>query len=538
MTEDARALPAGSMVQEYRIERMLGKGGFGITYLATNTAPRAPGAVLVAIKEYFPAAIAVRQALKVTATGAMDERESFRWGLDRFAEEAQILLRLHHPNIVNIQRYFPENGTAYLVMDYVEGETLAAVLARHPTLAPERLEPLLEALADGLEHVHAAGLCHRDVKPSNIYIAANRKPVLLDFGAARQALGDHSQAVTAIATPGYGAIEQYGMEGWLGPWTDIYGLCATAYLAVTGVKPEDARVRMLKDGLLPAINIAGPTWRGHEPLLRRIDAGLAVRPEARPRTIAAWRALGTGPVVAPPPGPWAEVPVTPGGRRQPPPAPRWLLIVVGAVALTLVVLTGISIYNAGNQAGGGDAATADSATSSDAPSDAASPAIPTAAQEAADAAQKVVALATANSQKAVTAAQSATCTGDHTTTTWDHCTGSDKVEDHRYAGDWIDDKPDGCGVSTWDDGKLLRGCAASDGSFTGVLITSDNSTLMLTFVGDEVEGYGSAETADHRRFLGHFHLSKPDGYGVLYNSDGTVDEAGLWKQGKFTGQGQ
>ena len=202
--ENRNALKAGHEFDGYRIESVLGAGGFGITYRATEVRTGRK----VAIKEFLRQSIARRDPgdAKVHPISAGD-RAAFVWGLERFLDEAKVLVTLNHPNVVRTLRYTEAHGTAYIVMDFVEGESLGAVLVRAGTLAQSEIEDFLFPLLEGLAAVHAAGFLHRDIKPDNIYIRAdNGQPVLLDFGAARLMARDtHS----AILTHGFAPPEQY-----------------------------------------------------------------------------------------------------------------------------------------------------------------------------------------------------------------------------------------------------------------------------------------------------------------------------------------
>jgi len=282
---DSRSLPIGYVLSDYRIEGILGQGGFGITYLATDTNLQRK----VAIKEYYPREFAIRDStLTIRASGDKDDRDTFTWGLSRFRDEARLLARFNHPNIVAVSRTFDANGTAYLVMDYCYGKPLDEIIKKNGPLSEEQLNQILYPLLDGLKQIHSINFLHRDIKPANIFIRNDGSPVLLDFGAARQEV-DHSRSVTSLATAGYAAFEQYSTKGKQGPWTDIYGLGATLYRAVTGEKPDDSNNRILEDTLVPASKkVAGRYARR---LLTAIDAGMAVRPDQRPQTVDQWREL-------------------------------------------------------------------------------------------------------------------------------------------------------------------------------------------------------------------------------------------------------
>ena len=184
--------------------------------------------------------------------------------------------------------FLEANGTAYMVMERVHGQTLEKVLAERTRLGPDEIATILEPLLVGLERVHAAGFLHRDIKPANILLQPDGRPTLIDFGASRAAVVGRTSAMTAIFTPGYSAPEQI-TTAKQGPWTDIYALAATLYLAITGTLPASSFDRLLEDEYQPVLQRAPA---GFEPaLLVAVDAGLAIRPAERPQSIAAWRHL-------------------------------------------------------------------------------------------------------------------------------------------------------------------------------------------------------------------------------------------------------
>ena len=192
--------------------------------------------------------------------------------------------------IIKVYRFFEAHGTAYIVMEYAEGETLSAYLERKGTLSETELKGILYPLLDGLEVVHGADFLHRDIKPGNIVLrGADGSPVLLDFGAARQAIGAKSRSVTSIVTPGYAPIEQYSSRGRQGAWTDIYALGGVCYRALTGQVPEDATDRIRQDPLTPvAERCRGQASRG---FLLAIDMALSVDEGDRPQSVEAWREM-------------------------------------------------------------------------------------------------------------------------------------------------------------------------------------------------------------------------------------------------------
>lgn len=268
-------------LEGYRILDVLGVGGFGITYMAVDETLEER----VAIKEFVPSGVAYHKGDTVQPV-SISVQESYERLLRDFIAESRHIARIRHGNVIRVRRCFKRNGTAYLVMDYEDGEDFQAYLqrlARRPT-EPE-LVRIIGPLLDGLQAVHASGLVHRDIKPSNIFIRhGDGSPVLLDFGAARQ---EDSSHFTAILTSGYAPIEQYEEASRQGPWTDIYGMAAVLYRAVTGGKPPSALTRMALDRMVPASQSAA--GRYSEALLLGIDSGLVMLPEHRPRSVADWR---------------------------------------------------------------------------------------------------------------------------------------------------------------------------------------------------------------------------------------------------------
>ena len=278
------ALPQGHRLQEYELVRVLGFGGFGMTYLSfDHNLDKA-----VAIKEYLPSDIATRTGDNSVVPQASQFRGDFEWGLERFLDEARALARFDHRHIIKVHRFFEAHGTAYIVMEYAEGETLSAFLERKGTLKESELIAILYPILDGLEVVHGADFLHRDIKPGNIIIRdEDNSPVLLDFGSARQAVGVRSRSVTSIITPGYAPIEQYSSRGNQGPWSDIYALGGVCYRALTGEVPEDATERMRDDPLIPVSErCAG---QASAEFLSAIDWALAVDEGDRPQGITEWR---------------------------------------------------------------------------------------------------------------------------------------------------------------------------------------------------------------------------------------------------------
>jgi len=280
------ALPEGTeLVGDYRIKRVLGAGGFGITYLAEEIALGR----LVTIKEYFPADFAARVGTINAAPRSQGCAEDFKWGLDRFISEAKTLARFVHPNIVGVYRYFLANDTGYMVIAFEEGASFKSWLARLKR-APRQaeLDRILTPLLEALEFVHKANFLHRDIAPDNIIIRTDGSPVLIDFGSARGEMISHSRTVSALVKPGYSPYEQYATTASKqGPWTDIYALGATLYHAITGKRPPDSPSRMVGDEYIAAREAALSSYRAS--FLAAIDQALLLEVTERPQSIAAWR---------------------------------------------------------------------------------------------------------------------------------------------------------------------------------------------------------------------------------------------------------
>ena len=283
--EERGVLPAGTRLRSYEVLSVLGQGAFGVTYLARDTQLGRD----VAIKEYLPTTLALREGRTTVVPRSTEHAEEFVRGRERFLEEARTLAKFEGtPGIVRVHDFLEANGTAYMVMALVRGVTLDRLLRSEGPLPPAIIEQLLFPLLNGLEEVHRTGFLHRDIKPANIIVDARGSPILIDFGAARAAMPGESTAPTAIFTPGFAAAEQF-TSSTLGPWTDIYGLAATLYYVITGKAPPRAIDRLFEDRYKPLaiLRPVGFTL----PLLSALDSALAVRADQRPQTIASWRSM-------------------------------------------------------------------------------------------------------------------------------------------------------------------------------------------------------------------------------------------------------
>jgi serine/threonine protein kinase len=279
MSQSSHALPVGHVFGEYRIESVLGVGGFGLTYLAVDTNLD----LRVAIKEYLPADITTRAAnLGVQPSFDAEDRATFDWGLSRFLTEARTLASFRHPNIVRVLRFFQANNTAYMVMEFVQGAPLPEWMKSRRPVSQQALLDIALPILDGLGVIHKAGVLHRDVKPSNIYIRDDGSPVLIDFGAARSTQGNGE--LTAVVSPGYAPVEQYSESSVQGPYTDLYALGGVMYWMATGSKPVDATARIRNDPQRPARVLAHGAGYA-DALLDAIDWALKPNESERPQTV-------------------------------------------------------------------------------------------------------------------------------------------------------------------------------------------------------------------------------------------------------------
>lgn len=280
------ALPENTVLAgQYIIQNPLGQGGFGITYKAID---RMTGK-FVAVKEYFPESMATRLPGKTDVTTYSGDRgENFVYGKRCFVQEAETLAQfIGNENIVRIYSYFEEYGTAYFVMDYIEGTPLDEFVKQHGgKLSFEEAADILVPVMDALGAVHDKGIVHRDVSPDNIYITRDGMVKLIDFGAARQSLGDKSQSLDVILKHGFAPKEQYMRRGKQGPFTDIYALGATFYFVLTGKRPPDALERADEDEIILPSTLGVKISRDAE---EAILIALSVQPQDRFQSMAAFK---------------------------------------------------------------------------------------------------------------------------------------------------------------------------------------------------------------------------------------------------------
>ena len=285
-----QALATGVVLaDQYRIDQVLGAGGFGITYLAEDLGLRST----VVVKEYFPGQLAVREGTIAVHPRSTRDAEIYEFGRDRFLQEARILDRCQHPHIVRVRRVMEANNTAYMALDFVRGVSLErwlGDLGRRPTQA--EIDTICMPLLDALAYIHGLDqpIVHRDISPDNIMMRDGGVPVLIDFGAARVEVAGRTESKAGAYKFGYSPPEQHAQRSdWQGPWTDIYAFAATLRRAIEGGPPPDCLERQIDDTMPKA---AAMKVDGFRPaFLEALDRGMMLRHQDRPQDIVTWRQM-------------------------------------------------------------------------------------------------------------------------------------------------------------------------------------------------------------------------------------------------------
>jgi len=351
---DCLALPVGTRVAEFVITGLVGVGGFGIVY-------RAHDKVLgrtVSVKDYMPSTLAQRQEGHTVCAKSTRSADLFLLGLNSFVNEARMLALFDHPALVKVYRFWEANGTAYMAMPFYEGQTLQKTLVQMPAPPTEGwLCELLHPLLAALEIIHAQHCFHRDIAPDNILMLDNGQPVLLDFGAARQVIGDMAGNLTVILKPGFAPVEQHAADPNLpqGPWTDIYALGAVLHLAITGQAPCLSVSRLVTDHYAPLAQRCAGSYT--QPFLQTVDQALGVWPADRPQTISDLRQRFALTTRAPEPAAPMVAPAAPSlPDKQPAQGGRLRLLWVGGVMAVVVGAAGIFLLGLRSQPAAGAAA--------------------------------------------------------------------------------------------------------------------------------------------------------------------------------------
>ncbi|MBN1084605.1 serine/threonine protein kinase [Erwinia aphidicola] len=287
------ALPVGYRFNEFEIEQVIGGGGFGIVYRARDHQLERT----IAIKEFMPASLAARNSDLTLVLRSEHFSKTFHAGLNSFIQEARLLARFNHPNLLHVLRFWVQNDTAYMCTAFYSGTTLSQLHQQRPQIIDEAwIRRLLPPLFGAINAIHQEGYLHRDISLDNIQIQDNGVPVLLDFGSARKAIGNLSDETETMLKPGFAPIEQYSddNESEQGTWTDIYALGAVLHTLIVGTPPTVSVVRRIEDSYQP---LTERRPAGYSlPLLNAIDQALALHPEDRPQTVDAFAALMELPV--------------------------------------------------------------------------------------------------------------------------------------------------------------------------------------------------------------------------------------------------
>ncbi len=297
--QNQHSLKNGTILNHYKIIRVLGAGGFGITYLAQDISL----GMEVVLKEYFPNEFAIRNGDSTIMSKTASDHD-FSKGMQRFKEEAQVLAKFNHPSIVKILGYFEANNTAYFVMEYEEGIDLSQYIKQlNRTMSQEEILTIIMPILEGLKEVHKHNYLHRDIKPGNILLRKNHSPVLIDFGASKLAIGEASKSITSMLTEGYAPLEQYSTDiKQQGPFTDLYAIGAVIYRMITGKVPPSAQTRsyaLLQDDTDPYEFLIKIKPSGFdENFLMSVDKVLSVKAKDRQQDVSGFQKNIAGEIIS------------------------------------------------------------------------------------------------------------------------------------------------------------------------------------------------------------------------------------------------
>lgn len=244
-------LEGSQLNHRYKVQRVIAEGGMGLVYFGFDEVLQTQ----VSIKEFFPRKYSMRQGGKELRPYEGEAEEFFKSGLEKFINEARTLARFgSYDSVVSTRDFFYENNTGYIVMDYIDGLTVRELIEKEGKMKPERVLALMKPVLYAMSAIHEAGLLHRDIAPDNLILRSNGSLVLIDFGTARFLNDDEEKTMTIYYKSGYSASEQYAPDMEKGPFTDLYGICATMYYMLTGIKPQESIQRILKDRVVPLEN--------------------------------------------------------------------------------------------------------------------------------------------------------------------------------------------------------------------------------------------------------------------------------------------
>ena len=280
------SLPPDTVIGGYRVVRKISAGGFGVVYLAVDKEGQQ-----VAVKEYLPSALTMRDAGALVPQVAPEKLSLYRLGLKSFFEEGRSLAQISHPSVVSVLNFFRQNETVYMVMNYLEGATLqdfivtARDLKKQKVFRESTIRSLFDEILRGLRIVHQHKMLHLDIKPANIFITDDNKAVMIDFGAAREVLNKEGNFTRPMYTPGFAAPEMYRRDSTMGPWTDIYAIGACIYSCMQGYPPNDAPQRLEKDRL--ALSLTRMRGVYSDNLIEVVEWCMSLDPLSRPQSVFA-----------------------------------------------------------------------------------------------------------------------------------------------------------------------------------------------------------------------------------------------------------
>ena len=280
------SLPPDTVIGGYRVVRKISAGGFGVVYLAVDKEGQQ-----VAVKEYLPSALTMRDAGALVPQVAPEKLSLYRLGLKSFFEEGRSLAQISHPSVVSVLNFFRQNETVYMVMNYLEGATLqdfivtARDLKKQKVFRESTIRSLFDEILRGLRIVHQHKMLHLDLKPANIFITNDNKAVMIDFGAAREVLNKEGNFTRPMYTPGFAAPEMYRRDSTMGPWTDIYAIGACIYSCMQGYPPNDAPQRLEKDRL--ALSLTRMRGVYSDNLIEVVEWCMSLDPLSRPQSVFA-----------------------------------------------------------------------------------------------------------------------------------------------------------------------------------------------------------------------------------------------------------
>ena len=565
LPENMGTLPIGTALQgKYVIGKMLGKGGFGVTYLAYDTTRQCK----VAVKEYYPDSLSYRVPGSTTIASYSGEKQTnFTAGSEKFYDEARTLSRFNgNDHIVNVQDFFRENNTAYYVMEYVDGIDIKKYAALKGGRLPfNEVLDIIVPIIYALIIVHSMDVLHRDISPDNIYLTRDGGIKLLDFGAARQVYGDQSSNLSVILKHGYTPIEQYRRQGHHGPWSDIYALGATMYFLLTGTPPEESVNRVENDGLLMPSQLGIPIPAELEIVMRKM---LAVKAEDRYQSVIelkeALKAAGA-------PGGGFSASTRESSAKKGLSRKKLIGIAAGstAVLITLLFVLAFSARSVKNRDYVFETSvfsvecTYTGKWSSGAPNGKGvltiNDEVPSYWEEGAKLEGKFVdglmqgegvqkdldgSVYTGGFKNGLRSGQGKYVYSDGSYSEgeyqYHYLNGSGKyvgADGEEYEGDYKNGYRNGYGVYTGSDGRRYEGDFVMDNAEGyGVFTDTDGSRYEGSYVGDYPNGEGVHTTSNGWVFTGNFIDGVWDGEGVLTDADDNEMARGTWVNGEFQGE--